>query len=248
MTCGRSWKSISENGQWLPETDGPGNNTYLRRSGNARLSWFCHSSAGSTARLTMNYLAHAYLSFHDPDVTAGQLIGDFVKGKQSEAYPALIRKGIILHRALDEYTDSHPASRTARDIFRPATGLYGGVFLDIVYDHFLANDAERFTLPELARFSEATYQAVEERLPILPPAFRQMFAFMRTHNWLYHYHERDSILRSFGGIIRRARYFNQPAAVPYAVLSDHYEELRDCYNTFIPDAENFMKSLTIELS
>ena len=30
----------------------------------------------------MNYLAHAYLSFGDPDILAGNMISDFVKGKK----------------------------------------------------------------------------------------------------------------------------------------------------------------------
>ncbi|WP_423736807.1 ACP phosphodiesterase [Chitinophaga caseinilytica] len=196
----------------------------------------------------MNYLAHAYLSFHDPDITAGQLIADFVKGKKTEDYPAPLRKGIVLHRALDDYTDHHPASKTARELFRPSSGLYGGVFLDVVYDHFLANDPQRFSLPTLARFAEETYAAVNERLPQLPPAFRQMFSFMQSQNWLYHYYERISIFRSFGGIVRRSKYYPHPADVPYGVFNDHYAALRDCYNAFIPDAENFMKSLTSELS
>lgn len=196
----------------------------------------------------MNYLAHAYLSFHDPDVTAGQLIADFVKGKKADDYPAPLRKGILLHRALDDYTDHHPASATARDIFRPSSGLYGGVFLDVVYDHFLATDTSRFTLPTLAAFAEETYAAVDERLPLLPPAFRQMFSFMRSQNWLYHYHERDGIFRSLSGIVRRAKYYPHPAAVPFAVLNEHYDALGDCYRAFIPDAENFMKTLANDLS
>ncbi len=35
----------------------------------------------------MNYLAHAYLSFNDPDVLAGNMISDFVKGKKKFDYP-----------------------------------------------------------------------------------------------------------------------------------------------------------------
>ena len=30
----------------------------------------------------MNYLAHAYLSFNKPDILAGNIISDFVKGKK----------------------------------------------------------------------------------------------------------------------------------------------------------------------
>jgi acyl carrier protein phosphodiesterase len=44
----------------------------------------------------MNYLAHAYLSFGDPAWTTGNLISDFVKGKQRLEYPLRIQQGYCL--------------------------------------------------------------------------------------------------------------------------------------------------------
>ncbi len=35
----------------------------------------------------MNYLAHAYLSFNDPEILVGNMISDFVKGKKKFDYP-----------------------------------------------------------------------------------------------------------------------------------------------------------------
>jgi acyl carrier protein phosphodiesterase len=62
----------------------------------------------------MNYLAHAWLSFHQPFVLAGNMISDFVKGKQQYAYPASVQQGIHLHRSIDAFTDSHPVTREAK--------------------------------------------------------------------------------------------------------------------------------------
>lgn len=189
----------------------------------------------------MNYLAHAYLSFHDPAVTAGQMIADFVKGKQLYTYPEDIRRGIRLHRALDEFTDQHPATKAAKDIFRPSCGLYGGVFVDIVYDHFLANDEERFNALTLAAFAESTYAILQARHDELPPVFRQVFRYMRTHNWLYGYRFKDGVLQSFTGMVRRAKYFPHPVSVPFGVFDSHYAALQDCYDNFFPDAAAFMQ-------
>ncbi|HVZ26147.1 MAG TPA: hypothetical protein VG842_08840, partial [Sediminibacterium sp.] len=88
----------------------------------------------------MNYLAHAYLSFRQPEILVGNMISDFVKGKKQFMYPANIQKGIRLHRAIDAFTDTHPATREAKKILEPAAGRYAAAFMDIVYDHFLAND------------------------------------------------------------------------------------------------------------
>ena len=55
----------------------------------------------------MNYLAHAFLSFRNPQILVGNMISDFVKGKKKEDYPDLIKKGIMLLRAIDNFTDLH---------------------------------------------------------------------------------------------------------------------------------------------
>ncbi len=55
----------------------------------------------------MNLLAHAYLSFDQPEMLIGNMINDYVKGKKQFDYPAAIHKGMILHRSIDEFTDTH---------------------------------------------------------------------------------------------------------------------------------------------
>src|SRR5215469_17022272 len=89
----------------------------------------------------MNYLAHAYLSFDQPEIVVGNMISDFVKGKKRFEFPEQIQKGIMLHRSIDAFTDEHAATKKAKEVFKPVVGLYAGAFIDIVYDHFLALDA-----------------------------------------------------------------------------------------------------------
>ena len=88
----------------------------------------------------MNYLAHAYLSFNKPDILAGNMISDYIKGKKQFDYPLPVQKGIKLHRAIDNFTDTHAATQELKSFFRPQYRLYSGAFADVVYDHFLAND------------------------------------------------------------------------------------------------------------
>ena len=49
----------------------------------------------------MNYLAHAWLARHTPELLTGGMLGDFVKGSLGERYPHAVRAGILLHRAID---------------------------------------------------------------------------------------------------------------------------------------------------
>src|SRR5437868_2883707 len=93
----------------------------------------------------MNFLAHAWLSFHQPEILVGNMISDFIKGKKRFDYIEAVQKGIMLHRNIDTFTDEHEATKQAKQFFKPAVGLYAGAFIDVAYDHFLANDTNEFS-------------------------------------------------------------------------------------------------------
>ncbi|HLZ89394.1 MAG TPA: ACP phosphodiesterase [Puia sp.] len=190
----------------------------------------------------MNYLAHAWLSFGIPEITVGNLISDFVKGKQKESYPVKIRQGIMLHRAIDGFTDIHPVTRQAKSWFRSAYGLYSGPLTDIVYDHFLANDPLIFPPGDagspLKAFAQKTYQQVDEWQAILPERFARLYRYMRTEDWLGNYGHKELIFKSFEGLARRAKYM--PGAEEAKRLFEaHYSDLEACYVDFFPELKDF---------
>lgn len=190
----------------------------------------------------MNYLAHAYLSFGVPEITVGNLVSDFVKGRKKLDYPEAIRRGIDLHRAIDSFTDGHAVTRRAKSFFRDAYGLYSGPLTDIVYDHFLANDPDIFPLMEggLAAFAQKVYRQVGSFGGVLPERFGRMFEYMRAQDWLSHYGERQAIRRSFGGLARRASYMGDPERAG-DLFENHYIDLEACYRDFFPDLEEFAR-------
>ena len=187
----------------------------------------------------MNYLAHAYLSFGQPEIVAGNMISDFVKGKRKFDYAPGIQKGIALHRDIDNYTDTHAATRDAKEIFRPAYRLYAGAFIDVVYDHFLAIDNNEFTPATLLQFSETTYNQLAPFMDILPEKFQQIFPYMRRQNWLYNYQYHQAIARSMAGLVRRSAYLTE-SATAFQLFEDHYAYLQSCYQRFFPDLKNFV--------
>src|SRR5262245_29606501 len=125
----------------------------------------------------MNYLAHAYLSFDDKDILAGNIISDFVKVKKQFDYHSRIHAVIRLHRLIDDFTDQHVATREAKEFFRPSYRLYSGAFIDVVYDHFLATDETEFTDSSLMAFSGRVYDSLEINSKWLPARFAAMFPF-----------------------------------------------------------------------
>lgn len=182
----------------------------------------------------MNYLAHAYLSFGQTDLTVGNLISDFIKGKKKFDYPVSIQQGIALHRAIDEYTDAHPLVHEAAQVFKPAYGLYAGPLVDVAFDHFLANDPVIFpTGNELAAFSQSVYEKVRTRQDLLPEKFARMFPYMQSQNWLHNYRYKEGIYNSFAGLHRRARYMPPPQEA-CRLLDEQYQTLQQAFNGFFP--------------
>jgi len=187
----------------------------------------------------MNYLAHAYLSFNEPEILIGNLISDFVKGKKKFSYSPGIQNGIAIHRAIDQFTDDHAATHAAKLFFKPAYRLYAGAFVDVVYDHFLANDTNEFILSDsLQKFSENVYQTVEENFSALPEDFKYLFPFMKKQNWLSSYQHKWGIEKGFWGLANRAAYLNE-SAIAFSIFNDHYEQLKKCYNEFFPQLKRF---------
>lgn len=190
----------------------------------------------------MNYLAHALLSFGDPAVTTGNMISDFVKGRKKLLYPPGIQRGIQLHRLIDSFTDQHPVTKEAKDFFRPVYRLYSGAFIDIIFDHFLANDKTEFpTAQVLLAFTRSVYTDLQDSGSFLPNQFASLFPYMQKQNWLFNYRLVTGIHKSFNGLIIRAKYIHQvePAIT---IFSKNYNALKHCYEQFFPELKQYALS------
>jgi acyl carrier protein phosphodiesterase len=186
----------------------------------------------------LNYLAHAYLSFNQPPILAGNLFSDFVKGRQVNQYPEEVRKGILLHRAIDSFTDEHAATREAKNIFKPHYRLYSSAFIDVSYDHFLANDWQQFTDDSLSEFSQQVYISLDKYLDVSPEPFKQLFPYMKQQNWLYNYRTRLGIERSFAGVVHRAAYLTE-SQTAFKLFEENYTKLQQYYTDFFPALRQF---------
>jgi acyl carrier protein phosphodiesterase len=182
----------------------------------------------------MNYLAHAYLSFRQPELLVGNMISDHVKGKKKFDYSAGIQKGIELHRLIDSFTDEHEATKEAKEIFRPHYRLYAGAFVDVVYDHYLAIDPTIFTKDSLEEFAADTYTMLEPYSAVFPERFARMFPYMKTQNWLFNYSNKWGIENSLHGVVRRATYLTE-SATAFSLFEENFNTLQHCYQAFFPE-------------
>ena len=67
----------------------------------------------------MNFLAHVFLSGNNENLILGNLIADSVKGKMIDLFADEVKKGILLHRMIDTYTDNHAIVKLSKMRLEP---------------------------------------------------------------------------------------------------------------------------------
>jgi acyl carrier protein phosphodiesterase len=151
----------------------------------------------------MNYLGHLYLSGDDPLVIVGNFMADDIKGRHyGEHHPSVVR-GIRLHRAIDSFTDGHPAQRAGRARLRPHAGRYSGVVMDMFYDHLLASNWSLFHSEPLPRYADRMYRLLVEHLELLPAGIRSLLHHMAAGDWLSSYASEQGLARALSGMAAR---------------------------------------------
>lgn len=189
----------------------------------------------------MNYLAHSFLTFTDGQIV-GQFLEDFIRNKDRYSFPKDIQDGITLHRAIDTFTDSHPAIHEAKKVFAPLVRLYAGAFVDVAMDYFVANDLQLKTLKGWKDHSRKVYRVLNEHYEFLPENFRKMLEKMEQDDWLYHYRQDQNIKFSMRNVLNKAKYLDKDIPVFEAFL-DHKDVLQKCYDDFFPDLLEHAKGI-----
>ena len=194
----------------------------------------------------MNYLAHIYLSGENDEVRLGNFIGDSVKGRQYNEFPDFIRKGILLHRKIDEFTDNHTIYRISRGRFKPGFHKYAGVVTDIFFDHLLLENWEKYSSEKPESFIRHIYVLSVLNFPILPTRVQKFLPFMILRNWLGTYKTIEGIDSIFE---RMAKRTSLPAESGFAIkiIRKHYSEFNDEFNLFFEDLIEFVKGQGINL-
>ena len=135
----------------------------------------------------MNFLAHIYLSGDDDLVKIGNFIADSIKGKKYLKYGLQIQKGIILHRAIDFYTDTHPVFKESSHRLSERYRHYSGIIVDIFYDHFLAANWKDYCDIPLEEYTLQFYALLKLNYEILPSNVKNILPYMIEQNWLLSY-------------------------------------------------------------
>jgi acyl carrier protein phosphodiesterase len=182
----------------------------------------------------MNFLAHIYLSGSIEEVQIGNFIGDFVKGKDYLKFSEGVQKGILLHRYIDQFTDSHSVVLKGKIRLRKQFGHYSPVISDIYFDHFLAKNWDQYSSIPLLPFTHHFFNTTDKWKEILPDKANHMLSFMKPQNWLYNYQHIEGIHRALSGMSRRSKFdTNMENAAEF--LKGDYASFESEFFEFFPE-------------
>ncbi|HMP04138.1 MAG TPA: ACP phosphodiesterase [Gemmatales bacterium] len=188
----------------------------------------------------MNYLAHAFLAGDAPEALIGNLMADFVRGKveEMEHLSPGIRQGLLLHRAIDRFTDTHLVVQRSVGRLSPRWHHYAPILVDVFYDHFLAADWNRYASEPLAVFSERVYEILRQYQDVLPPPMQDAMVRMRRQNWFMAYGTIEGIGRALEKLSVRIWHRSERVAQLDQAVADLRElhvPLHEDFTVFFPE-------------
>jgi acyl carrier protein phosphodiesterase len=178
-----------------------------------------------------------FLSGDDPDLLAGNFMGDFVKGPLDDTYPPRIGRGLRLHRQIDSFAQKDTHFQRSRLRLSPDYGLYRGVLVDLFYDHFLAKDWDTWSDRPFPDYLSWARSIIDNRLAIMPRTLRD-FVPVIFEELLPSYKSTAGTEAALARMSRRVRRPN-PLAEGGRELTRHYEELKTDFERFIIAAKRF---------
>jgi len=194
----------------------------------------------------MNFLAHIYLSGDNDFIKIGNFMADGIRGKHFEHFPPDVQKGIILHRAIDTYTDSHDVFRQSTKRLHEKYHHYAGVIVDIIYDHFLAKNWTQYSDEKLDSFIGNFYRSLHKNYDILTEKTQDLMPYMIKYNWLSSYQTVEGIHEILTQMDRRSK---NTSKMQFASedLKEFYTEFEQEFTIFFEDIKVHSKQKLLSL-
>lgn len=183
----------------------------------------------------MNFLAHIYLSGENDLIKIGNFMADGIRGKQFEHFPPEVQKGILLHRFIDTYTDSHDTFRQSTKRLHEKYHHWAGVIVDIFYDHFLAKNWSKYSDEKLEDFVSRFYNSLHNNYSILTEKTQGLMPYMIERNWLLSYRTVEGIHNILTQMDRRSKNISK--------MQFASEELKEFYNEFETEFTSFFEEI-----
>ena len=180
-------------------------------------------------------MAHTYLSGGNEEIIVGNFMGDYVKGKNYLLFPEQVKKGILIHRDIDSFTDMHEVTRRSKQRLASRYHKYAGIIIDIFYDHFLASLWDSYSTLPLNDFVIRTYDLLKRNYKVLPDSIKRWLPTFLENNWMMAYTTVEGIELV---LERMSANTSLPDHSAFAV-----EVLRNEYSVFMEDFLEFFPTI-----
>ena len=166
-----------------------------------------------------------------------------MKGRLSEdCYSPGIRRGIVMHRRIDAWTDSHEITRKCARLISPERRRWSRVIIDIFYDHLLAVNWERYSDESLRDFLDRAYGIILGAADIFPERAAARITTIIEGGWIEKYRSVSGLGLVFEGMSRRVRREN-PLSGSERELLAHYGEMNEHFNRFFPEVLEYARRI-----
>ena len=186
----------------------------------------------------MNYLAHLHLAHLSHTSLPGALLGEYAKGQIDTQLTADLQLGIRLHRQIDSFTDAHPLHKGAVQAMPSPFRRYGGIIMDMMFDHFLARFWQHYHEQSLLDFIEDAHRQLVPDMH-WPSAMVTLVARMQQYQLLASYQSLAGITLALSRIDRRFRR-PTPLAQCGPLLLLHYADMEQAFLGFYPELISFV--------
>lgn len=186
----------------------------------------------------MNYLAHLYLADRTGTSPAGAILGDHVRGRLEPDTRTGVRSGIVLHRRVDAFTDRHPSVQPLLGAFSPTFRRYGGILIDIYFDHLLARHWTNWHDEPLPTFAARVMAAAAAEWPDWAPFTVDRLAHLPEV--LAGYAKPAGVARALARTDARLRR-PSPLRDAMPVFEQHRALLAQQFETFMPSVIAYVR-------
>lgn len=191
----------------------------------------------------MNFLAHLHLAESTPDSRMGNLLGDFVKGQPwDDRFSDSVWTGIMEHRYVDAFTDSHPIWQQSRGLLPSNLRRFAGIIIDIFYDYFLSKHWPVFSDVTLDQAVSEIHRDLRTALHQAPSDAREVISEMVSEEWLLNYRTISGIDETINRVSHRSRVLT-PIWGACEVVTPYLEEMEGHFLTFYPDLIRYLEVL-----
>ncbi len=190
----------------------------------------------------MNYLAHVFLAEDNEESKLGNFLGDFVKGRLKDQYSPGIIKGIVTHRKIDVFTDSHQVVKNSRKLISPERRRWGGAIVDIFFDHFLTKHWSKYSEQDLDQFVMSFYDSLKKFNGSPQNDLNFNFEKLVEKDWMRKYENIEGLELVFSKLSNRVKSVN-PLSGSEQELVNNYEDLESNFLLFFPQLIDYVETI-----